>query len=481
MHSGSLNGAAKRENARTLANALGITPDAASTVLDACVAVTANADDIMACNIANDVVTLLSRTVSHVTPNILDEVASDEVSLDRVAVEVVFGAASAKTGSPVVRVCISPQALTIERATPGNDVPREPCAIVPRLLGRLAACYVSSAAAHSVIAATRLAEMPNPFELYFSELGVTFEQLTARIDLGHAYLAGAGAIGNAFLWAAEHVDLCGTLDIADDDFVSDGNLNRQILFEPDDIGLPKVERLVARASARTPNLTLRARPKRLQNLEERNDGPWLKRLIVAVDSRRARRKLQSELPGEVFDASTTDIREVVVHHNKQPATAACMACIYAPNHAEYTRERHIAEALGVGVDAVRSERISPQDAEQIVLRYPKLSSDVIVGLAYDSLFKQLCGEGQLQTAGGEGVLAPFAFVSCLAGTLLVIEVIRRLTPDTAVADDNYWRVSAWHPPLSRSRIRRQRELQCEVCGDEVRSEVIRELWGEQPR
>ena len=30
-----------------------------------------------------------------------------------------------------------------------------------------------------------------------------------------------------------------------------------------------------------------------------------------MDSRRARRELQNELPAEVFDASTTDIREVV--------------------------------------------------------------------------------------------------------------------------------------------------------------------------
>jgi hypothetical protein len=472
MHSGSLNDAAKRENALTLANTLGISLDAASTVLDACIAVTASADDIMACGVANDVVTLLSRTVSHVTPKIVDE-----LSLDEVALEVVFGAASPKTDRPVVRVRISPEALTIERTTPGNDVPGEPCAIVPRLLGRLTACYVASAAVQSVIATTGIAEMPNPFKFQFSELGVTFDQLSARIDLGHTYLAGAGAIGNAFLWSAEHVDLRGTLDIADDDFVSDGNLNRQILFEPDDIGLSKAERLVARASPRTPNLTLRARPKRLQSLEERNDGPWLKRLIVAVDSRRARRKLQSELPGEVFDASTTDIREVVIHHNKQPATAACMACIYAPDKAEYTREHHIAEALGVSVDAVRSERVSSHDAEQIVLRYPKLSADAIVGVAYDSLFKQLCGEGQLRTAGGGRVLAPFAFVSCLAGTLLVIEVIRSLAHDAPAYNDNYWRVSAWHPPLARRRIRRQRELQCEICGDEVCAEVIRELWG----
>jgi hypothetical protein len=41
-------------------------------------------------------------------------------------------------------------------------------------------------------------------------------------------MAGAGAIGNGFLWAARHVDIRGTLHIADDDRVSSGNLNRRI-------------------------------------------------------------------------------------------------------------------------------------------------------------------------------------------------------------------------------------------------------------
>lgn len=53
---------------------------------------------------------------------------------------------------------------------------------------------------------------------------------------------------------------------------------------------------------------------RLQDVPaKQGGGAWLKRLIVGVDSPRARRNLQTEVPGEVYDASTTGISEVVVH------------------------------------------------------------------------------------------------------------------------------------------------------------------------
>ena len=71
----------------------------------------------------------------------------------------------------------------------------------------------------------------------------------APIDLEHTFIAGAGAIGNGFLWAARHLNFRGQLSIADDDAVSAGNLNRQIWFQTDDIDSPKVDRIVAKGSA----------------------------------------------------------------------------------------------------------------------------------------------------------------------------------------------------------------------------------------
>ena len=279
-----------------------------------------------------------------------------------------------------------------------------------------------------------------------------------------------------FLWAARHLNFRGQLRIADDDTVSPGNLNRQIWFQPDDIGLPKVDRIAERAEMFFPQLELVPHRCRLQDIPDRSIAPWLRRLIVAVDSRRARRELQNEFPGEVFDSSTTDIREIVVHYNVQPDALACLSCIYEADEQEFTREKHIAEHLGVSVEDVRSDRISSSAARQISTKHRKLRPEDLIGVAYDTLFKALCAEGQLATPEGRRIIAPFAFISVLSGTLLALEVVRRLGHGSHARDFNYWRLSPWYPVDRRRWMTRQRQPGCAFCADPILDKVNSDLW-----
>jgi hypothetical protein len=209
-------------------------------------------------------------------------------------------------------------------------------------------------------------------------------------------------------------------------------------------------------------------------LPNRKDA-WLKRLIVGVDSPRARRKLQTEIPGAVFDASTTGAREVVFHFHRQPTAQACMSCVYHESPEEHAREKHIAEAIGVSLDEVRSERISDVTAALICKRYPQLNPASIAGTAYETLFKQLCGSEQLKTSEGRQVLAPFAFVSVLGGVYLAIEFIRRLHSSRADLF-NEWRISPWTNPVIRRRRKLERNPNCEFCGEPALANLAAEIW-----
>jgi hypothetical protein len=261
------------------------------------------------------------------------------------------------------------------------------------------------------------------------------------IDLGESHLAGAGAIGNRFLWAARHVNLRGKLIVCDDDVVSSGNLQRQIWFDEGDKDNPKSATLCQKAQPFIPGCQLAPETLRLQDLPNRS-GAWLKRLIVAVDSRRARRELQNEFPAEVFDASTTDIREVVVHYNHALSGLACLGCLYKADEKEVSQDQIIADHLGVSVDDVTSSRISSTAAAAIARKHPHIDPAAIGGQAYDSLYKELCATGKLHAAVGKQVVAPFAFVSVLAGTLLLFEVMIRLGRPGSV-NSNEWHVSPW--------------------------------------
>jgi len=453
---------ARRENAAALASALGLNLHDAAEALDLEIAITADPADAVAQQIAREFSELLSRTVRRISESHVE---------GNVAAELVIGCAAPRTHG--VKLYLD---VRDDHASISGKASAATCALIPSILALLIACYASAATLYHALGGVLPFELPEPWVLRFYQLGIDLTSLGQPIDLGHTYMAGAGAIGNGFLWAARHLDLRGQLDIVDDDHVNSGNLNRQVWFNVDDISQPKVDRLAERAQPLFPRLVLFPRQFRLQDLPEKSESAWLRRLIVAVDSRRARRQLQNEFPGEVFDASTTDIREVVLHHHVQPTAQACLSCIYEPDDEELSREQHIAEHLGVSLDDVRSERVSTPVAQVIVSRFPSLVAADLVGMAYDSLFKRLCAEGQLRTSAGRRIVAPFAFVSVLAGTLLALDVVRWLGKGNGARDFNYWRVSAWHPPLGRRRILRPREPRCAFCGNPVLMKVNDAMW-----
>jgi molybdopterin/thiamine biosynthesis adenylyltransferase len=301
--------------------------------------------------------------------------------------------------------------------------------------------------------------------------------LAVEFELTDTYLAGAGAIGNGFLYALSLLRVSGTLVIVDPDTVGDGNLNRCVWFTAADIGLPKAVRLSELAQASFLRLGLIPKTKTLQQVgKEQATDTWLKRLIVAVDSRRTRRHLQHEIPGEVFDASTTGTVECVFHYHVQPTDDACLACIYHETTDELARERHMAETLGVELDDIKQHYVQSAAARRIHTRYPDVPLEELEGQAYDTLFKALCSEGKLLSPDNRQVLAPFAFVSVLAGTYLAIELGRRVVLGQVAHDFNYWRISPWAPPFVNMRDMRRRREDCEFCGQPLLLRTALRLW-----
>jgi len=278
-----LNAAAARENANSLAAALGIETEAASQLLSATVLITAQADSPSAQGLAWELCQLLQRTLRKVTL---------EPSGERTAIEVVIGTASAHCAAHTIWVEATPVEAVISRAEPGE----RGFANLHPVLSLVVACYAAGAVVALVTGDVLPSVFPKPLVLDLQALG-TRQQLERRLDLQATYLAGAGAIGNGVLWALRHFDVYGRLDVVDFDTVKDGNLQRQIWFGAADIGYKKAERLCLRAQEHMSHLKLVPRVARLQDLPDKQVNPrWLRRLIVAVDSRRARRSLQEELP-----------------------------------------------------------------------------------------------------------------------------------------------------------------------------------------
>ncbi|TIQ37178.1 MAG: hypothetical protein E5X48_07395 [Mesorhizobium sp.] len=443
-----------QENARMLASLLGIEEADAAERLEKTVRITVAPGLAGA---GHEVRDLLERTI-HVA-------RSDEGKPD---LELVIGPAQPATPGPHLYASLNRRGVIVD-AVP----PRHSSEHVHALLTALAACHIAAAALHRVIGSSSLPRLALPLSVDFTELGVPEGGLTTPFDVSGAVLVGAGAVANGFLRALRHLQVRGTLPIVDPKTVGEGNPNRCLYFTEHHVHLPKAPTLAQSAQPDFPNLRFEPHTCTFGELVAKTG--LVDTAIVTVDSRRARRSLQKEIPRRIIDASTTDARAVIVHSHSQPTEHACLACIYRHVPDEHARERSIAEGLGIDTETVREGFITAAAAARIAKAHPSVEASTIVGKAYDTLFKELCSAQALLTPEGRQVLAPFAFVSALAGVLLVVELLRS---NHQAATTNYWTVDPWGAPIGRLRRLRPRVLDCEFCADDDASRFARSLWEE---
>lgn len=447
---------AVQENARMLASILGIGEDEAATRLKRTVLVTAEeAPQYRAW--AADITELLSLTV--------DVVDSTGGEID---VELVIGKAAPRCSSPVLYA-----SLTHETATVALQDNAAQDGIPHPFLAACAAPMVVAAVLNAVIADRALPGVSLPLTFRFNQLGLADSAFMRQRDFTGMVLAGAGAVGHGFLRALRHLPVTGVLPIIDPKTVAEGNFNRCTYLQEKDLGKDKAAVLAERAQPDFGKLALEPFVGDFGAFCKEH-GPQ-QAVIVTVDSRRARRSIQSELPGAVIDASTTDVRAVVIHSHTQPTDGACLSCIYRHVPEEHAREKSIAEGLGVGLGDVRSGLITSTAADMIHARYSDVDPAVIVGKAYDSLFKELCAAQALKSNEGRQVLAPFSFVSALAGCYLVVELLRLMD---GVGTTNYWTADPWGVPSGRRRVARPRHADCEFCSRTEVHTVAEQLWGQ---
>ena len=454
----------RQENAKTLAALLGIEEEEAAQRLSLRIAVTFDSKTEAIRELAAHIIEMLGRTVEYAGP-------TDGKPF---AVEIVIGGATPVTAAP----------LKVYAGEEGTDfVVRETAPLlkcdllIPRPLLVIAACYVSAAAVRVALGPAFPFRNSRPIVLSWAKLfGDNLERLRQPIDVGDVYLAGAGAVGHGFIYTLRYFDVSGTLYVTDPKSATAGGLNRCLLFNPEDLGYPKATRVCEVAAPLFPTLTLVPVDKELDDARKLRGKDFLiQKLVIGVDSRRVRRSLQSALPGTVFDASTTDVTEVVLHFNRQPTELACLSCVYPENERERKHEENVAEALGLTIEEVRAGYISSPVAAKISAKYTDLRPGDLIGSAFDTVYKELCGVGKLKTVGGHQVLAPFSFVSVLAGAYLAVEFAIRIAAPHEERF-NYWRVSPWNNPVTELRQLRPRDPNCEFCSKPALRQVIQRLW-----
>ena len=234
--------------------------------------------------------------------------------------------------------------------------------------------------------------------------------LDAPLDLTGVALAGAGAVGTAWmhtLWATEAVR--GQIPVADSDAqgVTLTNLNRGVLFTRSDLREPKA---TTAATACAGPIDWRPAATRFEDLEV---TPII--LVSAVDTNTSRAALQARYPARLLSGSTKDLRAEVLICGP-PGQGACLRCYNEPEH-EMPDAEVRARALADGGEPLLAELAAGEG----------VTVDVMRDLLAAGECSEMSERALRQLRAEFGVTVPaFAvgFTSVAAGTLLAVETLR---------------------------------------------------------
>jgi molybdopterin/thiamine biosynthesis adenylyltransferase len=349
------------------------------------------------------------------------------------------------------------------------------------VLGLVTACYAAARVVQVLLGDAVDQEAWRPFSILDLRQGTTKFDWSSELPLGEADLAGIGAVGSSFLYAvAAHNAFRGRLRLVDHDRVDLGNLGRYTFFDASEVGEFKTLAAKAKLEKLGVRLKVETSEKRFEKYFDegyaRDSSFRVAKLISAPDQRSTRRAFQGKLPQQMWDASTGP-NQVIVHSNRFEKPYACTACIYPEIAEEDAHARHVAEVLNVALARVKSgDEIREADAEKISERYAHLKKGELIGKAFDSVFRALCSASELRTESGV-VLAPFSFVSGLAGVLLYFELVKSSVPAvfSPFQDYNYMQINPLRMPNPEFRELRASRKGCMCQQEDVRA-LHQRIW-----
>jgi hypothetical protein len=289
--------------------------------------------------------------------------------------------------------------------------------------------------------ATFAENLPNPKpdeDVIFStlEMAVVADSAAnpawADADLGEVFLVGTGAIGNGFLWSLRDIQARGTLHVIDGETVDLTNLQRYVMTVSGDEGSGKTQ--LAEKWLSGSGLKVDPHPQHWNEFVAARENWDFDRVVVAVDTERARIEIQASLPRAVHNA-WTQRGEVGISRHQFLGPNACMACLYVPTQPAKNLDQLVLEALRLPEGLLmeiraRLDQGRPTEREflQLIAQQGAIPLEQLLafeGKKLEELYhKGVCGGMVMALREGETMRraeVPMAFQSAFAGVLLAAD------------------------------------------------------------
>ncbi|CAG9610698.1 ThiF family adenylyltransferase [Pseudoneobacillus rhizosphaerae] len=297
-------------------------------------------------------------------------------------------------------------------------------------------------------------------------------------DVGEVWLAGAGAVGNGFLYGLSLMDTVnGMLNISDNREITESNLQRYILTKEEDIGKNKTE-VAARALSIAKPFQKTIQDCIIEEVEDRK----LDTLVCAVDTIETRKELQSLLPRLIINGWTR-MDEFAVTKHEFDSEYRCLSCLYDKlPRKEKSEIDNLVEQIGFShgevLNMIRGNVGLTRDHIKRIAQYRNDNPEKLtpwIGRAIQSFYHEaICGGISLNTDTGEETV-PLAHISALTGILLAIELIKEKMYRNSIKHK-----MQFHMLKTPNKYLLQPELKSPnstcICSDEDYLSVYRNKW-----
>lgn len=309
------------------------------------------------------------------------------------------------------------------------------------------------------------------------------------IDVGRVALVGAGAIGNATVWALARAPVAGELHIVDHQMIELSNIQRYLLAERSDEKTAKAPYLASQLGNR-----LRGFPhtQTWQEFAARSDELPTERVLVGLDSSRDRRAVQAGLPRWIANGWTQP-GDLGVSVHPSFLHGACLACLYLPERAALNEDELIAQALGLDHQTwglqirnlLHDGQAVPADllnAAADSLGLPTDATEAFLGRSLRDLYSEgVCGGAlipldQLGPPAAE-MHVPVAHQSALAGVLVAAQLVADASGQKARTTE-VTRIDLLRPlgtDLTQPAAKDARGI-C-ICSDPVYADAYKQKYG----
>jgi len=265
-----------------------------------------------------------------------------------------------------------------------------------------------------------------------------------QVTLPPTLLIGAGSIGSSFLWGLAHLrNVQGTLAIVDHDKLEIHNPDRAplVLDNAAELGLEKSYCACDTLQPWLPRLKITPFKGTIRQYIDSLPADYrIPLAISAVDSIESRRDIQDALPARILNASTGPTRIEITRH-AHFGKDACLYCLYLPEILERPPIQLAMERTGFGQKDI-AELMLPNNPRKLTVgnihgieQTNNLASGTLnefIGNSLQELLAQDLWYSQAPIPLETGhALVTTAFVSALAGFLLLAETLKEANPALA--------------------------------------------------